>query len=375
MEKIFFVGNNLINELLESSSSSSDDEEIGILLHPKVKCLRVKDFVDEVLNLYTDREFKRNFRVERESAQYLIAKYESSSSYVRRNYRGGRPQATPSTHVLLFLWFCSNKTTIREVSNLFNMSYSSVHNVLNNVMSFLLEISPDIIKFPESDTEKEIIAHDFAAIYGFPNVLGCIAETYISTRAPKKTVRSTYINRHDTISVPMQGICDANLKFIDVFTGAPSKVHESRLLKLSFISKKLPKLCLPKYHLLGDSAYPIRNFLLIPYMDYGNLTEQEKMYNYKLSQTRMRIENAFGLLKCRFRQLMRLDFLEVETTTKFIMACCVLHNICIDKQDVIEGEEYCAEPASVREHFHSEVSDSVLTELGEMKRSQIKSLF
>ncbi|XP_036343532.1 putative nuclease HARBI1 [Rhagoletis pomonella] len=184
------------------------------------------------------------------------------------------------------------------------MSYSCAHNVLNNVMSFLLELSPNIIKFAQSVAEKEIIANDFAEICGFPNVLGCIDGTYISTRAPRHKIRSTYINRHDTIFVTMQGICDANLKFIDVFTSVPSKVHDSRVLKLPFIGKELQKLCLPKYHLLGDSAYPIRNYLLTPYGDYGNLTEHEKTYNYNFSQTRVRIENAFGLLKCRFRQLM-----------------------------------------------------------------------
>ncbi|XP_053968701.1 putative nuclease HARBI1 [Anastrepha ludens] len=330
MEKRYLsLANNLINDLLESSSSSSDDEELGVLLNPKTNCLRVNNFVNEVSTC---------------------------------------TQAAG---------FCCNKTTICEVSNLFNVSYSCAHNVINNVVSFLIGLSPDIIKFPQSATEKEIISNEFAAISGFPNVLGCIDGTYISIRAPKKKfVQHTYINRHDTISVTMQGICDANLKFFDVFTGVASKVDDSRVLKLSFIGKELPKLCLPKYHVLGDSAYPIRNYLLTPYRDYGNLTEQEKRYNYKFSQTRVRIENAFGLLKCRFRQLMRLDFHEVETTAKFILACCVLHNVCIDKQDFIEKKEYCVDPASVQEqHFPFEVSDTVLTELDEIKRSQIKSLF
>jgi len=45
------------------------------------------------------------------------------------------------------------------------------------------------------------------------------------------------------------------------------------------------------------------------------------------------IENAFGILKQRFRQLQMLEFHTVDKLTKFVMAVCVLHNICIMKND------------------------------------------
>ncbi|XP_067625304.1 putative nuclease HARBI1 [Eurosta solidaginis] len=188
-----------VDDLLESSSSSSDDEELALVLHPTNKYLRVMDFVQGVVNLYANVEFKKHFRVERDSAEYLISKYPISRYYAKRSYKEGRPQLAPNTHVLLFLWFCSNKTTIREVSNLFNISYSFAHYMINNVTSFLVELSRNVIKFPQSEYEKEGIAKNFEAISGFPNVLGCIDGTYISIRAPKLKIRSTYINRHSFI--------------------------------------------------------------------------------------------------------------------------------------------------------------------------------
>lgn len=36
---------------------------------------------------------------------------------------------------------------------------------------------------------------------GFPNVIGCIDGTYIPVRCPVNKVRSTYINRHDQVSI------------------------------------------------------------------------------------------------------------------------------------------------------------------------------
>lgn len=87
---------------------------------------------------------------------------------------------------------------------------------------------------------------------------------------------------------------------------------------------------------MGDNAYAIRSYLLTPYRDCGNLTESHKVFNKKLSGSRVLIENTFGIFKGRFRQVLHLDMHYMSKITKFILACCVLHNLCIDKNDFID---------------------------------------
>jgi len=89
-------------------------------------------------------------------------------------------------------------------------------------------------------------------------------------------------------------------------------------------------MCEKKYNLLGDGAYPIQEKLLVPYNDYGRLTESQKTFNKILNSTRVLIENTFGLLKSRFKQLLQLDTHSVDKITKFIISSCILHNLCID---------------------------------------------
>lgn len=137
-------------------------------------------------------------------------------------------------------------------------------------------------------------------------------------------------------SLTLQAICDAKKRFLDVFTGPPSKIHDARVFSLSFISNKLPDSCGNEWHILGDAAYPLKKYLITPYRDYGNLSQKQKNFNYKFSVCRVKIENAFGLLKARFRQLMRLDFHTVQRCCKFIIACCTLHNLCILHNDLLE---------------------------------------
>ncbi|XP_051167341.1 putative nuclease HARBI1 [Leptopilina boulardi] len=205
-------------------------------------------------------------------------------------------------------------------------------------MNFLIDIAPQIIKFPRSEQEKTAGAEKFEEIADFPGIIGAIDGSYIPKRTPADKVKSTYVNRHDQTALSLQGICDAEKKFIDVFTGISDKVHDSTLFKMSFIYYEIVAICGEKWHLIGDAAYGIRKWLLVPYRYYGNMSQEQKHFNKKLSQSRVKIENVFGLLKVRFRQLQKLDFLTVKKMSQFIMACYVLHNLCILNED--EWDDY-----------------------------------
>lgn len=197
-------------------------------------------------------------------------------------------------------------------------------------------------------------------------MLGCIDGTSISIRTPAHKIKNTYVNRHDQPSLTLQGLCDSKRKFLDVFTGAPGKIHDSRVFRLSPLSNTLPQICGQQYHILGDSAYPLREYLLTPYRDYGNLTAPQINYNYKFSATRVRIENTFGILKGRFRQLNFVDFHTVDKITKFIISCCILHNLCTDLMDLWEMVDYVPDiPQPCNEEERN------LRLAGEEKRGQI----
>lgn len=200
--------------------------------------------------------------------------------------------------------------------------------------------------------------------------MGCIDGSYIPISTPYHKIKSTYVNRHDSPALTLQAICSYNKLFLDVFTGVPSKIHDSRVYKLSFISKKMPDICENTWHIIGDSAYPIRNWLLTPFRDYGDLTNIQKNYNKRHASTRVKIENAFGMLKSRWRQLTRTDFSTVLRTADFIISCCVLHNLCIlnndDWQDVVPSDN---DIDIHQENDHE--NERELKRQGEEKRSNV----
>ncbi|XP_037509110.1 putative nuclease HARBI1 [Rhipicephalus sanguineus] len=377
-----------------SESSESDDdlgrvceEEFAQLFDIPKRIPKATGYVVNVVRMYSDKEFRRNFRLPRMSSYALIERFSQSSFYPSNQRHGGSPAKTAEEHILSFLWYAANKASMREVSVLFDMAESTLLAIINRVLDFMCSVAPGVIYFPKN---KESVAREFEKVAGFPNVLGCIDGTCIPMRCPNNKVRSTYINRHHQVALTMQGICDNNGRFQDVFTGIPSKIHDSRVLRLSTVNVDLPTICnINQYHLLGDAAYSIREHLLTPYKDYGVMTEAQMFYNKCDCSTRVIIENAFGRLKQRFRQLRYIEFQTVDKITQFIIACCTVHNICrddgdINVDDILTDDDLQERQQDIAEHllFQEEelkkVSQLVLTQresalrrLGELKRDNI----
>lgn len=63
------------------------------------------------------------------------------------------------------------------------------------------------------------------------------------------------------------------------------------------------------------------------------MLQVEINFNHIISQTRQPIERAFALLKGRFRRLKFLHMSRIDLIPATILACCVLHNICLNYED------------------------------------------
>lgn len=63
-------------------------------------------------------------------------------------------------------------------------------------------------------------------------------------------------------------------------------------------------------------------------------TEAEQLYNESHIRTRNAIERCFGVLKRRFPILAYGCRLQCDTTKTLIVAACILHNMCIEINDM-----------------------------------------
>lgn len=124
-------------------------------------------------------------------------------------------------------------------------------------------------------------------------------------------------------------------------------------------------------HLLGDAAYSIQKYMMVPFKDNGHLTNAQVQYNTCLSQARTMVERTIGLLKGRFRSL--LDILPMRRTDlipKYICACCILHNICLICNDHFDIPIIVQQNQPVQNQ-HVENAPEALREEGIEKRNAI----
>ena len=95
-----------------------------------------------------------------------------------------------------------------------------------------------------------------------------------------------------------------------------------------------------KYHLLGDSAYPLLPTVLVPYQDNEHLTQEQRRFNTIHSSARsVLVKRAFGRLKGKFRRLRGIDVTCLQNALLQIEASFVLRNLILDHDEDSESHE------------------------------------
>ncbi|KAJ8935512.1 hypothetical protein NQ314_012767, partial [Rhamnusium bicolor] len=82
-------------------------------------------------------------------------------------------------------------------------------------------------------------------------------------------------------------------------------------------------------YIIGDSAYPCLECLIVPFRDNGHLTNAQKRFNTRLSQCRVTVQHAFRILIQRFRKMYYLNIRKRETAKTDI---CMLHSTQFGKR-------------------------------------------
>ncbi|XP_062583945.1 putative nuclease HARBI1 [Saccostrea cucullata] len=149
--------------------------------------------------------------------------------------------------------------------------------------------------------------------------------------APKVN-EADYICRKGYYAINVQMMCDARFKIRDVVAKWPGSVHDSRIFRESHLCRVMEEGQLQGV-LLGDSGYGLKPYLLTPYL--ATETSATQKFNAAHSRTRVTIEQAFGVLKKRFNALHSGLRTCPERACRVITACAVLHNIGLDRGDIL----------------------------------------
>ncbi|KAJ3641416.1 hypothetical protein Zmor_027925 [Zophobas morio] len=233
----------------------------------------------------------------------------------------------------------------------------------------MLYLKKKYIFWPKTEDEYRAIKDGFK---GYPNVIGAVDGTHIKLKVPANQ-HDSYIDRHQTYSINLMGICNAETLFTYVFVGYPRSAHDSRVFSNSALVRHIETYGKHIYfpneedHLIGDSAFPLRTWLMTPFSRRNNLTRRERHHNWCSSSDRVCIEHTFGILKGRWARLQYINTYSVRKAIEIATVACILHNFCY-----LNGDEWPAEEVEIRpEEDHVEENDREAFRRGEHKRNDI----
>ena len=128
-------------------------------------------------------------------------------------------------------------------------------------------------------------------------------------------------------------------KFINIDAQWPGSTHDSHIFRSSEVSTFLEThhRGVEDGYLLGDSGYACSRFLLTPYLNPGN--DSEEAFNAAHCRTRTTIERVFGWWKRRFHVLHSEIRMKPAKVCKIIGACAILHNIALSLREEMEDDD------------------------------------
>lgn len=180
---------------------------------------------------------------------------------------------------------------------------------------------------PATSDDWKYVEYGFRNRWNFPGCVGALDGKHIVIRAPPAT-GSDFYNYKNSFSIVLMALADSDYCFLYVDVGAKGRGSDGGVFQNSSLYNALETNSLPiptDFVIVGDDAFPLKTYLMKPY-SRRNLSEEERIYNYRLSRARRVIANTFGILVSKFRVFEKPISLKLESVDKVVLACCTLHN-------------------------------------------------
>jgi hypothetical protein len=295
-------------------------------------------------------EFRRYYRMERETfrllCQVLAKQVEGDALQGRR----GSPHGVMSVELKVSMtlrWLAGG--SYLDIYHFHGVSLASFWKAKQQVLDAINACEALDIIFPDLDDEQELakIALGFrhkSEMYVFDHCVGALDGLLIDLHCIKgeaSRMATRYFTRKSSFAINVQAVCDSRRRFRWIGIHNPGSVHDSIAFMHGSLWRALENADSigSGYHLVADAAYKGVKHILVPFDGQG-LPQWHDSYNFHLSQIRIQVECAFGLLTNRwgiFWRGLRVD--DVGRASAIIEAAMRLHNFVIDHDTVVEPEE------------------------------------
>ena len=281
-------------------------------------------------------------RISRETFEFIL---QTITPFIQKQPTQLNPYPTTAHRQLgLTLYRLAHGVSYSTIGDLFGVSISLAGETFNKVCRILCEtMYDDYVKMPDSEEEWKAELIGLIENYEFP----CVGawdgfHVYVNTKL------KSFYSFKKRYSMSNMGLVGYNKRFLYSAVGAPGSSHDARMLKSTRLYQEIlnggviPN-CMMQLDgfgevplvTIGDSAFPRHPWLLKGYNEETKDPKQ-RWFNKKFCSARVVTENCYGMLKGRFRILYKKTECKMFNLKYIIMACIMLHNLCISVNDPCE---------------------------------------
>ena len=193
---------------------------------------------------------------------------------------------------------------------------------------------------PVLDASKPRVRQGFEKA-GFPGCAGIIdvvkIPIVVSTPTLRAGRRHAFADRKGNICLSYQFIVDSEYRILDVSGGLKGTVSDVIVWNRSTVRENMGVFLRANEWIMADMGYPLRPYMLSGYrkpeLDTSPYFVGRTYFNTVFSGTRNTIERVFGISKARFPILTGMWFRNQNDYSPVVLACAILHNVCLDARD------------------------------------------
>lgn len=314
---------------------------------------------------YTDHEFRRRFRLTKDTVQYLYSLIGAELEPLKIC-----PGFTISAmeKILVTLRYYATDSFHLVTADFHGVSESSICNIVPVVSNKIASLRSRFITMPFTDNEIEEKKREFFNVARMPATIGAVDGTLIKIQEVGRLRNKTmFFCRKQYYAINVQIICDPAARVLDIVAQWPGCIHDQTVLLRSKIYAHFAsgEFVRQQRHslLLGDGGYRAEEFLAVPLRATNPQSRlSEQMYQRAHISSRNVVERFMGQWKKRFPCLwIGMCFRKLAIVQDVIVATAVLHNFCKEQGDTqqptlsaYEQQLYNAAIAQEREFRNSQ---------------------
>lgn len=294
--------------------------------------------------------FQLIFKMSRKTFEYICSlAREHMMVKTHFAFTNGKPMSLYD-QVALALRRLSSGSSLISIGDSFGTHHSTVSQVTWRFVEAIEEKGLQHLRWPSTEKQLTDIKSKFEKIQGLPNCCGAIDTTHIvMLLSTSELTGDVWLDRKENHSMLLQAIVDPDLRFLDIVTGLPGKMSENSVLQSSNFFRlcekgerlngnkaKIPaeEAELQEY-IVGDAGFPSLPWLLTPHRE-SELSESKLDFNRRISATRVVAQRALARLKDVWKMIQGVMWRpDKHKLPRFILVCCILHNIVIDMEDEV----------------------------------------